>query len=120
MQISSGKKQPGLLLQNLKPTSDENAAQFVDGAVHGSPGRWRTDAPDTVERLLDVLRQFQVKVLPEMKKTSSARESLCGHLDESLLPQPDLPPEVDDAMNSQPCSAACCLNSGPYFRVRRR
>lgn len=47
-----GQKAPGLLLQNLKPTSDENAAQFVDGAVHGSPGRWRTDAPDTVERLL--------------------------------------------------------------------
>lgn len=47
-----GQKAPALLLQNLKPTSDENAAQFVDGAVHGSPGRWRTDAPDTAERLL--------------------------------------------------------------------
>src|SRR5699024_11759571 len=45
-----GQKAPGLLLQNLKPTSDENAAQCVDGAVHGSPGRWRTDAPDKIGR----------------------------------------------------------------------
>lgn len=47
-----GQKAPVLLLQNLKLTSDENAVLCVDGAVHGSPGRWRTDAPDMAERLL--------------------------------------------------------------------
>ena len=46
-----GQKAPALLLQIPKPTSDETAAQYADGAVHGSPGRWRTDAPDTAESL---------------------------------------------------------------------
>ncbi len=79
-------KAPGLLLQNLKPTSDENAAHAL--MEQFTARRGDGELMHLIRRASPDVCVSSVKVLPEMKKLPVPGKAFVDHLDESLLPQP--------------------------------